>query len=120
MLKKILIIMLLCIAGMNAKAQYVHYGTSENSNPSGQDEPAQIVTGYVIDPSNNNVQRVKLKVKTVDQSITIISVKQMSDQYWTDLVSTPPIAHKIYSYEAYSDQFEYKVYIAVLGKVVYF
>jgi len=112
--------MLLSIAVMKAKAQYVHYGTSENSNQNDQ-EPVQITVGYMVNPSTNQVQRIKIKIKTVDASVVITGVKELSSEYWTDLSTTPPIAEKIrYSSDEFEKQFEYKVYIPVLGKVVYF
>jgi len=121
MFKKTLIVLLISIASRTAKAQYLKYNTSENSNQNNQEEPAQIVTGYAVNQLNNEVQRVKLKIKTVGSNVIITGVKELSSDYWTEFSTSHPYAEKIrFSSSDFEKQFEYKVYVPVLGKVVYF
>lgn len=127
MLKKILLAAFLLTGAATASmAQYVTYEsiyanrspqttTSDNANLN-----VQVVTGYVINPSTKEIYKVRLKVAQVQRSVLVTGVKELSSEYWSDFTVNRPVAQKIYSYEQYSDQFEYKVYVPVLGKVVYF
>jgi len=122
MFKKLLIVSLITLGGIKAKAQYIHYDPIGPAAPS--QTPAetniQTVTGYTVDNYTQQVQKIKLKLVQVQRTVIIVGVKELASQYWTDFTVNRPVAQKLNSYDALSDQFEYKVYVPVLGKVVYF
>jgi hypothetical protein len=145
MLKKFLFIAMLAILCLKANAQnggYIEYVPNSSQPPSTQpnytppqqqyynpppqqyypqeqQQPqSELVSGYII--TSTGVRKVNLKVSHVDRSVYIVAVKELTANYWTDLTKTGAKASKLNSYEDYSDRFEYKIYIPVLGTTVYF
>jgi hypothetical protein len=78
----------------------------------------QLVFGYII--KSTGIRKVSLKVIYSDRAVYITAVKELSSTYWTDLTTTGATGKKLMYNEDYSDKFEYKVYIPVLGEEVYF
>ena len=145
MLKKILFITLLSIAGMKAHAQggYVQYEPIPSQAPA-QEQPVyqpqqqpvyqpqqqqyyqqptsepqgQLTYGYII--KSTGYRKVSLKVIYSDKAVYITAVKELSATYWTNLTTSGATGQKLMYNEDYSDKFEYKVYLPVLGEVVYF
>jgi hypothetical protein len=143
MLKKVLFISLLSIAIMKVYAQnggYVQYVPNPSPPPPQQYTPPQqntyqppqqnyeqqapaqpqyqLLYGYII--KSSGIRKVNLKVTYVDKSVYIIGVKELSSDYWTDITTTGATGQRLMYNEDYSDKFEYKVYIPILGEVVYF
>ncbi|WP_179416153.1 hypothetical protein HDF19_08450 [Mucilaginibacter sp. E4BP6] len=146
MLKKILFITLLSIAGMNAHAQggYIQYEPipSQAPPPPPEQQPTyqpqqqqpvyqqqyyqqptsepqgQLTYGYII--KSTGYRKVSLKVIYSDKAVYITAVKELSATYWTNLTTSGATGQKLMYNEDYSDKFEYKVYLPVLGEVVYF
>ncbi|MGI4727809.1 MAG: hypothetical protein ACRYGB_04480 [Janthinobacterium lividum] len=126
MFRKVLLATLLSVgAATIAKAQYVTYEPNYPNSPSQPTSQnakveVQIMTGYIIDPVNNTMRKIRLKVAQVQESVVVAGLKELSAEYWSDYTINRPVAQKLLSYEKYADQFEYSVYVPVLGKVVYF
>lgn len=125
MLREFLLATLLSVGAANiAKAQYVTYEPNypnrpPQSNSESSKVEVQIMTGYIID-QYNSVTKIRLKVAQIQKSVVVAGLKELSAENWSDYTINRPVAQKLLSYEKYADQFEYKVYIPVLGKVVYF
>lgn len=126
MLKTVLLATLISVgAATIAKAQYVTYEPNypnrpPQSNSDNAKVDVQILTGYMIDPVSNTVSKIRLKVAQIQRSVVVAGLKELSAENWNDYTINRPVAQKLLSYEKYADQFEYKVYVPVLGKVVYF
>jgi hypothetical protein len=144
MFKKILFIALLSLAGIKTYAQggYVHYDPIPSSAPTQEQQPVyqpqqqqpvypqqyyqqpasepqgQLTNGYII--KSTGYRKVSLKVIYVDKAVYITAVKELSATYWTNLTTTGATGQKLMYNEDYSDKFEYKVYLPVLGEEVYF
>jgi hypothetical protein len=130
MFKTILITSLLMIAAHSLKAQYSKYeplplppaqGSADynvppsyRNAPSGRGE-SQRVSGYIINVSTQSIRKIILQVAVYDRSIAITGVKELQDTRWTTFSVNKPVAEKLSYNEAFSKQFEYKVYIPVLG-----
>ncbi|WP_462265126.1 hypothetical protein [Mucilaginibacter sp.] len=123
MFTKIILAAIISTAAIStAKAQYVTYepiNVNPSIAPSTGNVSVQLMNGYIIG-ATGNVQKIKLKVAQIQRSVVIAGVKELTSEYWSDFSVNRPVAEKLNAYDKLADQFEYKVYIPVLGKVVYF
>ncbi|MFA6247615.1 MAG: hypothetical protein WC615_11790 [Mucilaginibacter sp.] len=134
MFKPVLITTLLIVACVTVKAQYATYkplpipsGDNGNVPPSYRKDNTgagvsdmQKMSGYVINANSQTIRKINLQVVTSNRSLLVVGLKELQDNYWTNFTVNKPIAEKLSYGEAFSDRFEYKVYIPTLGQTVYF
>lgn len=98
-----------------SQPQQQQYGYQQQQTAQPQ---IQLTNGYIFNA--NGVRKVSLRITYVDRTVYIMGVKELSAEYWTDLSRTGATGSRLMYNEDHSDRFEYKVYIPVLGEVVYF
>lgn len=78
------------------------------------------MSGYVININSQSIRKINLQVVTTNRNLVVVGLKELQDNYWITFSVNKPIAEKLTYGEAFSDRFEYKVYIPTLGQTVYF
>jgi hypothetical protein len=132
MYKPVLVTTLLLSACATLKAQYATYkplpipsGDNSNVPPSYRKDntsasDVQKMSGYVININSQSIRKINLQVVTANRNLLVVGLKELQDNYWITFSVNKPIAEKLTYGEAFSDRFEYKVYIPTLGQTVYF